>query len=50
MIEVEKKFIVSQDELARLTAGAHLLGEEKHTDVYYDTPDHSLTKRSVWLR
>lgn len=50
MIEVEKKFIVKQDELARLIAGAHFLGAEKHTDVYYDTPDHELTKRSVWLR
>ena len=50
MIEVEKKFIVGQDELARLIAGARFLGAEKHTDVYYDTPDHALTKRSIWLR
>ena len=40
MIEVEKKFVVSQDELTRLVAGAHLLGEEVHTDVYYDLADH----------
>lgn len=50
MIEVEKKFVIQRDELARLTAGAHFLGTEKHTDVYYDTVDHTLTKRSVWLR
>ena len=50
MIEVEKKFIVSQDELARLTAGAHLLGKIKHTDVYYDTVDYALTKKDIWLR
>jgi adenylate cyclase class IV len=50
MIEVEKKFIVEQNELSRLIAGAHFLGTEKHTDIYYDTADHALTKRSVWLR
>jgi predicted adenylyl cyclase CyaB len=50
MIEVEKKFGIEQDELARLTHGARFLGAEKHTDVYYDTADHALTKRSIWLR
>ena len=50
MIEVEKKFAVQENELARLTHGAYFLGEEKHTDVYYDTADHALTKRSIWLR
>jgi len=50
MIEVEKKFVVSQDELTRLVAGAHLLGKEVHTDVYYDSADHALTKKDIWLR
>ncbi|MGB7957787.1 MAG: CYTH domain-containing protein [Minisyncoccia bacterium] len=50
MIEIEKKFIIQQNELAHLIAGAHFLGTEKHTDIYYDTVDHVLTKRSIWLR
>ena len=50
MIEVEKKFIVQQDELARLTRGARFLSEVKHTDVYYDTADHALTRKDIWLR
>jgi predicted adenylyl cyclase CyaB len=50
MIEIEKKFIIQQNELAHLIAGAHFLGTEKHTDIYYDTADHVLTKRSIWLR
>ncbi len=50
MIEVEKKFVVQQDELARLTTGAHFLGKEKHTDIYYDTADHALTRQDIWLR
>lgn len=50
MIEVEKKFIVQHDELTRLIRGAHFLGETKHTDVYYDTADYSLTRNDIWLR
>ena len=50
MIEIEKKFSVNQDGLARLIAGAHLLGEKKFTDVYYDTADYALTKKDIWLR
>jgi predicted adenylyl cyclase CyaB len=50
MIEVEKKFAVQKDELARLTAGARFLGEKKFTDIYYDTADYVLTKKDIWLR
>jgi len=50
MIEVEKKFAVGQGELAHLLAGAHFLGEVKHTDIYYDTANRDLTKQSIWLR
>lgn len=50
MIEVEKKFAVQKDELARLTHGARFLGEKKFTDVYYDTVDYALTKKDTWLR
>jgi adenylate cyclase class IV len=50
MIEVEKKFSVGQDELARLIARAQFLGEKKFTDVYYDTADYALTKKDIWLR
>ena len=50
MIEVEKKFLVGEDELARLIRGANFLNETKHTDIYYDTADHALTKKDTWLR
>lgn len=50
MIEVEKKFAIQKDELARLTTGAHFLGEKKFTDIYYDTADYVLTKKDIWLR
>lgn len=50
MIEVEKKFSITPEELARLTAGAEFIGEKEFTDVYYDAPDHTLTKKGFWLR
>ncbi len=50
MVEVEKKFAVSEGELARLVAGAHFLGKKKFTDAYYDTADYALTKKDIWLR
>jgi len=53
-IEVEKKFEPPTDlaELGRRIAelGGIRLGEKTFTDVYYDTPSCSLTRRDTWLR
>lgn len=50
MIEVEKKFILTEKEKARLVEGAEFLNEEIFTDIYYDTNDFSLTSNDRWLR
>ena len=50
MIEVEKKFILSDNDIERLTKEAEFLGERKMKDVYYDTKDFSLTRADTWLR
>lgn len=50
MIEVEKKFILSEKDISRLTDGADFLGENIFTDTYYDTADYALTKNDMWLR
>jgi len=50
MIEVEKKFILSEEDRKRLTKGAQFLGERVFTDVYFDTQSFSLTKKEEWLR
>ncbi len=50
MIEVEKKFLLSSEEEARLLAGASLLSEKVLEDTYYDTADWSVTKKGWWLR
>lgn len=50
MIEVEKKFSLSEEDKQRLIKDAEFLGEKIYTDTYYDTPDFSLTKKDIWLR
>ncbi|MDD2786292.1 MAG: CYTH domain-containing protein [Patescibacteria group bacterium] len=50
MIEVEKKFILNDDDIKRLTEGAVFLSEKIFTDVYYDTTDYALTRSDKWLR
>jgi adenylate cyclase class IV len=50
MIEVEKKFILSESDIARLTKGAQFLQEKAFTDIYYDTEDFILTSKDKWLR
>ena len=49
-IEVEKKFLLSTDEEARLLAGASLFSEKTLTDTYYDAKDWSITTQGWWLR
>lgn len=50
MIEVEKKFILTNLERERLLDGAEYLNERVFTDIYYDTTDFRLTSRAQWLR
>lgn len=50
MIEVEKKFILSDEDINRLIKGAKFLGGKAFTDIYYDTNDFSLTINDQWLR
>src|SRR3990167_4202336 len=50
MIEVEKNFDLRQGDKERIIQGAKLLRRITFTDVYYDTPDFSLTGNDYWLR
>ncbi|MDP3794562.1 MAG: CYTH domain-containing protein [bacterium] len=50
MIEVEKKFLLRDDDIARLTRDARFVREEVLCDVYYDTPDFRVTRADMWLR
>ncbi|MDD5043145.1 MAG: CYTH domain-containing protein [Patescibacteria group bacterium] len=50
MIEIEKKFILSEEDEKRLLEGAEFLGEKILDDAYFDTPDYFLTTRDIWLR
>lgn len=50
MIEVEKKFILTEKEEKSLTAGAEFLGEKTFIDIYYDDENYSLTGKDIWLR
>ena len=50
MIEVEKKFHITEEEVAALIEDAVFIGENKFTDVYYDSVDYRLTTNDSWLR
>lgn len=50
MIEVEKKFILNDQDQERLTKDAQFLNERVFTDIYYDTENFSLTSKDKWLR
>lgn len=50
MIEVEKKFILAESDIDRLSDGAEFVSKKSFTDVYYDTPDLLLTTKDHWLR
>lgn len=50
MIEVEKKFILTEKEEKSLTTGAEFLGEKTFIDIYYDDENYSLTGKDIWLR
>ncbi len=50
MIEVEKKFKPTTEQLNALLKGARSDGFKEHTDYYYDTPDFDFTKKGCRLR
>ena len=50
MIEVEKKFLINPSDVTRLLSGAEFVSQTKNVDIYWDTPDYSLTTKDLWLR
>ena len=50
MIEVEKKFILTNDDKARLIEGTTFIKEYVFEDSYYDNELFSLSSKDVWLR
>ena len=50
MIEIEKKFILSDRNIKALTRNAVFKTEKNFIDTYFDTPDFRLTTHDKWLR
>lgn len=50
MIEIEKKFLLSDTQQQALLKDAHALGEKSVEDSYFDTDDFYLTRQDYWLR
>lgn len=50
MIEVEKKFLLSDAQRILLLEDSDFIEEKIMTDIYYDTEDFLLTKNDKWLR
>src|SRR3989344_2570297 len=50
MIEVEKKFSLSDGDKATLLSGAKPISTKTFTDVYYDNASFDLTCHDIWLR
>lgn len=50
MIEIEKKFLLTDAQQRRLLTGATPLGAKTIEDSYFDTDDYRLTSRDNWLR
>lgn len=48
--EIEKKFLLSDEQQQALLKDAVFSGEKKLTDIYYDDADCTLTKKDWWLR
>lgn len=49
-IEVEKKFILNNEDIGRLLENAEFVNEKIFTDIYYDNENYSLTSNDIWLR
>ena len=50
MIEVEKKFQPTEEQLANLLKDCEFLGEVVNSDIIYDYPDYRLISKSIRLR
>lgn len=50
MIEVEKKFRATPEQIAHLVADATFLLEKENVDIFFDRSDYTLTKKWSWLR
>lgn len=50
MIEVEKRFQPTEEQLEKMLEGAEFLSEKVFSDIYYDYPDYRLFKKDVRLR
>lgn len=50
MIEVEKKFQPTEEQLAKLLEGAEFVKEVINHDIYYDYPDYRMFKEDIKFR
>lgn len=50
MLEIEKKFHLSDEQQKRLLDGADFVSEKQVTDTYFDNKNYSLTTKDWWLR
>lgn len=50
MIEIEKKFLLTDGQMQALLANARELGEKSVTDSYLDTANYNLTTNNFWFR
>ncbi len=50
MIEIEKKFLLTDAQREALLSGAQELGRKLIEDDYFDTDDYSLTRNDLWFR
>lgn len=50
MIEIEKKFLFSKQQIKEIAEKFEFFGEEIIVDLYYDTKKYDLTKNDIWLR
>lgn len=50
MIEVEKKFLISDKKIKKIIEVSDFVGQKELIDSYYDTKDFKLTTKDWWLR
>lgn len=50
MIEVEKRFQPTEEQLNAMIKDAEFLGEKTNTDIYYDYSNYSLFKQNIRFR
>jgi thiamine-triphosphatase len=50
MIEIEKKFSLTEDQLKKIEKLAKFVSKKSFTDIYFDDENYSLTKKDWWLR